>query len=222
MMSLPDKRKMRLVRETRWHREYALEEPDHYFVESKFADGSAYVTLEDLAREWPAWSDWERTDFCQEVGHATFPHLPDILRFVMRNGDLKTWSGLALNLVHHLPADEVIPFLIEVCTQCPAGEGTNLLQALARSGAPEAHEILRSHLDRLWADERVFREEKFFNSFAADTTFCLQHLLELGENSPDLAEKYQALLKHPNESNRRSARHFLSKYFPGVDFGVCS
>lgn len=192
-----------------------MQEPNHYFVESKFADGSAYITLEDLAREWPAWSEWERTDFCQQVGHATIPHLPDILRFVMRNGDLDTWSGVASNLGHHLPADEVIPFLIEACRRSPMGEGTNLLQALARSGASVAHEVLRNHLERLWADERVFREENYINSFAADATFCLQHLLELGEKSPDLTEKCKALLKHPNESNRRSAHNLLSKYFAG-------
>lgn len=203
------------MQETRWHRKYAMEEPNHYFVESKFADGSAYITLEELAREWPAWSERERIDFCQEVGRATFPHLPDILRFVMRNGDLDTWSGVASVLGCHFPADEVISFLIEACSRSPVAEGINLLQALARSGASEAHEVLRNHLDRLWADERVFREEKYINSFAADTTFCVQYLLELGENSPDLTEKYNALLNHPNESNRRSAHNFLSKYFAG-------
>ena len=58
-----DKSKMKLVRETRWHREYALEEPNHLFQESKFADGSASVTLEELEKEWPTWSEWERIDF---------------------------------------------------------------------------------------------------------------------------------------------------------------
>ena len=105
-----DKSKMKLTSETRWHRSYELEEPKTFHHESRFADGSAHITMEELAREWPAWSDREKSDFAQEVGLATFPHLPDVLRFIMANGDEQTWSSIALDILHFLPRDESIPF----------------------------------------------------------------------------------------------------------------
>lgn len=86
-MRKPDLSKKKFVKETRWRRVYALEEPRHFYHESKFADGSAHITLEELAAEWPHWRQGERIDFCQEVGRATFSHLPDVVRFIMRNGD---------------------------------------------------------------------------------------------------------------------------------------
>src|SRR6058998_1960129 len=116
---------MKLSRETRWHREYALEEPKAFYMESKFADGSASITLAELEREWPTWSDWERIDFCQEVGSATFAHLPDILRFVMQHGKMEHWSAIATYVVAHIPADEAILFLLETSSRCELGHAAN-------------------------------------------------------------------------------------------------
>jgi len=214
-MKPPDVSKKKLVKETRWHRTYTLEEPRHFYRESKFADGSAQITLEELAAEWPQWSEDERVDFCQEIGHAKFSHLPDVLRFIMRHGDHQTWSGIALAIVHQLAAEETIPFLLNACRESSVGEASNLLQALAKSGAPEAHVVLREHLDRIWKDERLFIAEPHINHIAASAIFCIQHLLELGEPTGKFENKYQVLLNHPNESNRRQVQNFLAKYFPG-------
>jgi hypothetical protein len=208
-----DKSKMKLVRETRWHREYELDEPNHLFQESKFADGSASITLEQLEREWPTWSAWERIDFCYELSPPGCACMPEVLRFVMQYGDYETWSGIAADIVHHLPREEAVPFLLRVCRNCPPEDASNLSQALAKIGAPEAVSIIRSHLDSLWHNEELSKPAAHINWIASSVTFCIQHLLELGEISSDLAEKYRLLLDHPNESNRQSARNFLSKHF---------
>ena len=214
-MSAFDKGKMRLVKETRWHREYALEKPNEFFQESKFTDGTASITLEELQKEWPNWSEWERIDFCQEVWVGQFPHLPDVIRFVMQHGNHETWSSIAFGIVDCLPPEESIPFLVRICRDDSRGGDTNLLAALAKTGAPEARMFLRSNLERLWADERLLMQEKHSNDVAADAVYCIQHLLELGEPAFEFVEKYQVLMNHPNESNREIVRNFLAKYFAG-------
>src|SRR5437762_71264 len=208
-----DKSKMKLVRETRWHREYAMEQPDHVYQESNFADGSASITLEELEKEWPTWSDWERIDFCEEVDSPGCACMPEVLRFVMQHGDLETWSCIALQVVHCLPREEAVPFLLHACRSCPPEDASNFCQALAKTGAREAVSIIRSHLDRLWTHQGLFQSEKHINVIASSAAFAIQHLLELGDSSPDLSDKYRMLLNHPAELNRQSAQNFLSKYF---------
>ena len=212
-MNKPDLSKRILVKETRWHRHYALEEPRHFQRESKFADGSAHITLEELGAEWPSWSEGERIDFCQEVDRATFSHLPDILRFIMCHGDHRNWSGIALTIVRLLPADESIPFLLKACHESPVDEGSTHQQALAKSGAPEAHAMIRNRLECLWKDEGLFITEPHINHVASATIFCIKHLLELGETPAEFTDRYQALLNHPNESNRLQVQNFLAKHF---------
>lgn len=203
------------VRETRWHREYALEEKDHFLVQSKFSDGSASITLKELEREWPGWDEGERIDFCQALGFSTVPNESELLRFVMRHGDHSTWSGCALSIVHCLPAEETMPFLLSACRTAPVGKAANLLQALTKSGTPEAHGVLRNHLERLWANPCLMKKDEHFNSLGSETVFCLRDLLELGERDPELTRKYHALLNHPDDFCREQAKNFLSPLMEG-------
>src|SRR5688572_19601313 len=146
-----DRSKLKLRRETHWYRVYDMEAPDHSFHESKFRDGSATITLAELKKEWPTWSDWERTDFCQEVCEPGCRDMPEVLQFVMAQGEPRHWAAIALKVVYHLPADETIPFLLNACEKSDPEHLSNIMQALAKSGAPEAHNVLRDHLSRLWA-----------------------------------------------------------------------
>jgi len=208
-----DEAKMKLSRETRWHRKYALEEPKSFYMESKFRDGSASITLAQLEAEWPKWSDSERVDFCQEVGSATFPYLPDILRFVMRHGEVGHWSAIALDIVAFLPADEAIPFLKDAYVHCEIGHAANILQALSKSGAPEAHKIHRAYLEQVWVHADLLKQEQHINGIASEAVFCIAHLLGLGEPAAEFEDKFKVLASHPNEVNREMAKGFLGKYF---------
>jgi hypothetical protein len=155
----------------------------------------------------------EKVDFCQEVGRAKFDHLPDVLRFVMANGDHQTWSAIALDILHFLPRDESIPFLVVACKDCDLQRCTNLLQALSMSGAPEAHKIIRDRLNAIWEDPKLWQPEDKMNPLAADAVSLIRHLLALDERSPDLAAKYRQLIQHPNEWNRDFAKGWLAKEF---------
>ena len=126
----------------------------------------------------------------------------------------KTWSGIALTMVRLLPADETIPFLLKACREAPPGDAINLLQALAKSGAPEAHAVHREHLERLWKHEGIFAIEPRINRITFAAIYCIKHLLELGESPVEFAEKYRTLLNHPNERYRQHVHNILGKHFP--------
>ena len=208
-----DRSKMKLRRETRWHREYEMEEPGHFFHESRFRDGSATITLPELKEQWGGWSDRERIDFCQELREAGCQEFPDVLRFIMANGEPQHWSGIALYIVRRLPADETIPFLLDAYPKFDSHRASNIIQALAMCGAPEAHKILRHHLQKLWAYPDLFTEAKHINVTAAAAIHCLQHLLDLGEPAEEFRDKYEALLRHPTKSNRQMVQNSLTKHF---------
>jgi hypothetical protein len=129
----------------------------------------------------------------------------------MRYGQVEHWSGIAMAVVAHVPADEAIPFLLEASARCELGHAANILQALGKSGAPEAHKIHRAYLERLWKHPDLFKREKHLNCFAADAVYCIEHLLKLGEPAVDFREKFEALCNHPNEADM--ARNLLGKYF---------
>src|SRR5947208_1670622 len=74
-----DKNLMKLVRETRWRREYRQEGMEGGYHISRFADGSASITLAQLKAEWPGWSSWEKQDFAQEFRQSGSPDHVEIL-----------------------------------------------------------------------------------------------------------------------------------------------
>ena len=80
--------RMPLVSERRWTRSYASKDPNRGFEVSRFMDGSAAITFQELASEWPQWNKRDRHDFCSACSwlHKQGDY-PDILRFIMQHGD---------------------------------------------------------------------------------------------------------------------------------------
>jgi hypothetical protein len=204
---------MKLVRETRWRRDYRQEGMDATRIESRFQDGSASITLSELEAEWPAWSSWERLDFAQQFRTSGSPDGIEILRFMMRHGDTKIWSAIASAVVYRLPQEESAPFVLHAYSVCDPTEAGNILQALAKTGLPEAHKILRNHLAILWANPDLLRQDRKMNHVASAAIFCLSHLLALGEPPGEFRSQYEILLNHPCELERKRTRTFLGNYF---------
>lgn len=75
--------RMPLVSERRWSRTYASKEPKMWSVVSRFMDGTATITFQEFACEWPEWGERERRDFC---GGCSWLHdqtdFADMLRFI--------------------------------------------------------------------------------------------------------------------------------------------
>lgn len=204
---------MELVYETRWSRHYKDDDLQMRVVESKFADGSASISVRELAGEWEKWEPKEKHDFCQAVTQSRSDHLPDILRFIMKAGDTETWALVATAVVRNLPKGEAFSFISEACRNCPVGKGEPFYQALCFHRWPEAVPVLRECLQRTWADRRLLSEDSIYDWAAHDAVCLIEFLCQMGDRSPDLREKYKILSQHPLNNSRQNAIHRLSGYF---------
>lgn len=209
---------MQLVKETRWSRQYEMD-PQTKFFESKFADGSADISVSQLEDEWGTWSVVERADFCQSVTQSRLPHLPDILRFIMLNGDFASVETVANSIARNLPAEEAVPYITDMCKTVPVGKGAKFYQALALMRPAFCRDTLMHCLNRTWSDSRFLSEDEVFDWVANDAVCLIEYLVQLGQNPGTLADKYKVLVRHPNNVNKQSAINRLSPFFPGYPTG---
>lgn len=203
-----------LSREGRFSRSYNSKERKIGTVVSRFMDGSASITAAELEREWPTWGEDERLDFCQSCSwlHGQ-PDFPDMLRFIMRQGDPDDWSGIAMSVASELPRAEAFDILLRALDSTDIGCRSNLTQAIAITKHPEAEATLRRQLDAAWAHGKLWDNSKFINWVAFDVTTCIEHLIELGAPAIDFDERVRRLSRHACPHNRDSCRNFLSKHY---------
>src|SRR5437870_5559505 len=115
-MECPIPPKMSLHSDTRWSREYRSADGGFRRFESRFLDGTATVTLDELQAEWPGWNERERLDLCRAFScGAEVPEREDILCFLVRHGDHYVSTTIASNVARYLPAAEAVPVLKEWC-----------------------------------------------------------------------------------------------------------
>lgn len=202
---------MTVVRETRWSREYRNAEDGGRLRDSRFRDGSASISLNQLSHDWPDWSDYEKIDFCQSFVHYHGRQRAGILRFLMRNGKQDSWSAIVASIATTLPSKETIPFLRECCESCNIGRGSNFFQALWLTKSPEAVGILWSALDRIWDSPDLLKPDEFCNFAAFDAIWCIDALVRLGEPLDSLRDRYETLKTHPTMHSE--VVHWLSEHF---------
>ncbi|HWY77494.1 MAG TPA: hypothetical protein VN281_17885 [Verrucomicrobiae bacterium] len=202
--------------ETPFTRAYYSREPKKEGCEiSRFMDGSASITLAELQRGWPIWTEEKRADFCQSCSwlykQADFP---DMLRFIMARGGLPEWSAIAGEVATYLPCEEAYPFLLDPLRTGSVKDCINIVQAIASTKHPEAEETLRKHLRTIWEQPKLWDNDDFLNweAYAAET--CIKHLIELGAPPADFEDQVRKLSEHVCPNNRESCRRFLPKYYP--------
>src|SRR5262245_619819 len=203
-----------MVRESRWGRHYTSPDGTHSYFESRFMDGSASITFAELKATWDQWPDAEKWDFCHGLSWVKTPERPDMVRFLVENGDHGVWSAIALLVASDLRPEESLPILQGWCQT--GAHTTNYYQAIAHTGSAEAHDILKGRLWRILETPGFMEEHEFLNEIASDAVFCLQHLMELGEDPEPFRAAYETLKNHPCEGIRESTERWLEKYFaPG-------
>ena len=209
-----DRVRLPLSRETRFSRSYRAAEPKMGAIISRFMDGSATIALADLQLEWPTWTESERTDFCQNCawihGQSDFP---DMLRFIMKHGDSRDWSGIASSVASSLPADEAYDTLQRALQVTEIGRSSNIAQAIALTKHRDAEVMLRKHLQSIWAHELLWNDDQFLNWVAFDATTGIAHLIELGAAPGEFADQVRQLSEHVCSGNRDSCQNFLSKHY---------
>lgn len=204
-----------IVRETRWSREFQSPDKRECFLDSRFRDGSASITLSELRRDWATWTDHEKADFSQSFVHYQGRRRCQILRFLMRNGNHSVWSAIAASVASSLPINESLPFLRECCKSSETGCSANYYQALWLTGSPEAVGVLWTALDRIWASPDLMTPDSFCNFTAFDAIWCIDALIRLGDPLDSLRDPYEKLKMHP--TMRGDAVRWLSEHFEHED-----
>jgi len=203
-----------LSRETPFSRIYDSTDHKRSHVVSRFMDGSATITLSQLKREWPRWTQEERTDFCQA---CCWLHeqsdFSDMLRFIMEVGGPQDWSAVALPVSSNLPQREAYEILLRALQNLDIGRTSNVAQAIAQTKHPEAETRLRKHLQSIWAHKSLWDDDKFINWVAFDATTGIAHLIEIGASPADFEGQARQLSRHVCSGNRNSCRNFLSKHY---------
>ncbi len=202
---------MTVARETRWSREYHNADQSESFLDSRFRDGSASITLDELTRDWPAWTNHEKVDFCQSFIHYQGRQRAKILRFLMCDGNHYVWSVIAASVARTLPIKESLPFLRECCEDCDIGRGANYFQALWLTESPEAVGILWPSLDRIWDSPDLLKPNTFCNLTTFDAIWCIDALVRLDEPVSSLRDRYETLKTHP--TMQEDAVKWLSEHF---------
>ncbi len=204
-----------LASETRWERRYGDESKKRWRVISRFMDGSAAITFSELARDWDSWDDRERQSFCSACSwlHKE-KDFPQILRYLMRHGDCCTWSAIALSVATHLPQEEAFSRLSNVLQAGGLEASPNIAQGICLTKHPQAEPLLRTHLMALWADPRLWEDDKFCNDIAFAAMCSINHLIEVGAPPHEFEEQVRALSRHVCTNNREFCPTHLGKYFP--------
>lgn len=202
-----------IIAETRWSRTYANASRKRLYLESKFLDGNASITLGELMTLWPTWSKTERLDFCNAIQAAPKTIPADCFRFLATDESDYVRPTIALCIAAVFPPDESVPWLESWANNAPAGNRANFLQALAHTSDARARGILQTHFEELRSHPGLMEDASWFNHIAADLVACIQHLLELGVSPEELHPEYTKLLQHPCVNNQDQARRFLAEAF---------
>ncbi len=205
--------KDQILKETRWSCTYRNESKTLQYFESKFLDGSASITFEELIAEWPTWTDSDRFDFCSAIHCAPPENSADIFRFLAADKTEHVRSTIASCIARLLPSDESIPLLASWARTAPAGQRANYLQAIAHTSDSRAHAILADHFAILLKHPQLMDNAEWYNDIAMDLVWCIQNLLELETPTDDLQAAYEKLTLHPCDRVRSQVGRWLAKSF---------
>lgn len=206
--------RMPLSRETRYARHYYNAEKRQGAGISKFSDGSASISLDELKSEWPKWDDAQRNDLAWNIGYLNNnSDLPEILRFLMRSEDSDHWSAVASTVSYRLPQPEAFELLRSALAHAPAGRSANITQGISLTKHPQAMPLLRKHLADLIVSKDFPNDDPFNNFVAYDAICCVSHLIDLGASPAEFEESVRILANHRCAGTRKSCRDHLKKYF---------
>jgi hypothetical protein len=211
----------KLRQETRWNRRFSSDDGKTHTHVSRFYDGSAFITPEQLEAEWMKWNESERKDFCDAVSWVPKEGRERICRFLRQHGSLDVLHNCVLTIAGNLPTSESVPWLSNCIAQRPPGTASNFLQALAYTKAPEGISIIRRRLGECFDHADFAKNDPFLNWIAAEAVNCIQDLIEQGSASAEFRSQALRLASHSCTRVRESFDWRLRKYYAGdADFDI--
>lgn len=139
-----------LLRETRFCRTYSSPDKKRATTISRFMDGSASISAQELKKEWPNWPYPMRSVFCTNCGwlHKQEDYA-EIMWHILNDADPDLISASSSKIATCLK-QESYPVLLTYLHQSLPGDGSNLVQALMETGHPAAEPTIRRRLALLW------------------------------------------------------------------------
>ena len=186
-------------------------------IVSRFEDGSASITYDELANGWATWSEHDRIAFCQNCSWLRGQRdLPDILKFIAAHGDPYEWGGIALPITHTLPAEEAFSTLERMFEASVIGTRSNLVQAIGLVEHAGSLELVVADIRALAPLEATWHPDDFVNWHASELICAVHAALDLGADHADYTDLVRRLASHPSPVNAAAARRDLSRHYPEV------
>ena len=213
-----------LAYETRFKRHYIEKKSEleaHHTDVSRFIDGTASITLQQLKEEWSSWTDADRADFCDsliDLVNLDQPDLAEIVRFLLQEANVDILGALVLQLpvVQTFSRDETFELLIGVLQRSSLGHTSNIVRALGLTQHPEAGATLRRHLQSIVATPAAWEDAKFHNYLAKDAAYCVLNLVKLGAPPAEFDGIVRRLSEHVCPRNREWCRRNFAKDYAWV------
>jgi hypothetical protein len=210
-----------LAYETRFKRHYVERKPNvesHTDI-SRFPDGTASITLQQLKREWSTWRDADRADFCdsmhdlENIGQQDYA---EIVRFLLGHAEVDILGPVVLGLPvrQTFPPDETFHLLIGVLQRSSPGHAADVIRALGLTKHAEAEAAIRRHLAAIVVNPATWADADFFNETAQDLAYCILSLVKLGVPTADFDQIVRRLSQHACERNRKWCRRNFAKHYP--------
>lgn len=202
-----------IIGETEWSRTFSKQDGSGTFHQSKFLDGDARITLDELTGHWPLWSESERLDFCSSFSRSKIQDARDIFRFLATDTTEPIRSTIALGVAYSLDSEEAFGILETWAADAPIGHRSNYIQAIMITEHPSALVSLVSEFDELGSHPQLMDDADWCNDIALDLTWCIQHLVKLDMPTADLRPTYAKLKTHPCKRNRDHVDRWLGQSF---------
>lgn len=204
-----------LIGEHRWSRSFGTREDTT--IVSRFEDGSASATYDDVASGWATWTEFDRLDFCQYCswlqGQGDFP---DILRFIAAHGVPSEWGAVASLVARSLPAEEAFAMLEKMFEASVVGTRTNLVQAVGLVEHTKSLALVVADVRALEPLEATWHPEDVVNGHASELICAVHAALKLGASPADYTDLVRRLASHPSPANAAAARRQLGATYPEI------
>ena len=209
-----------LAYETRFKRHYIERKPDgesHIGV-SRFLDGTASITLQQLEGEWSTWRDADRADFCasmhdlENIGQEDFA---EIIQFLLENAEVDILGPVVLGLPvrRPFPPEETFHLLTGVLRRSSVEHTAAVIRALGLTQHPGAEPTIRRHLAAIITDPATWVDADFFNRKAQDLAYCILSLVKLGAPPAEFDQIVRRLSEHACERNREWCRRNFAQHY---------
>jgi hypothetical protein len=209
-----------LAYETRFKRHYIIEKPGgvSHFDVSRFLDGGASITLDQLKNEWTTWPDADRADFCASMNELELIGQKDyaqIVRFLLEHATCDILGGVVLRLPvrHTFSPDETFDLLVRVLQRATPGHAADVVRALALTQHANAEAMIRERLALVAADPATWDDANHYNGLASDAAYCIVNLFKLGVPTVELEDVVRQLCAHKCRRSREWCRRNFAKHY---------